>query len=261
MNVASTDNDGTMTKVLIHGNPETDAIWGPLVTELAALGVEDVVLLSPPGFGAPTPENWQATPAGYVEWLADEVASIDGPVDLLGHDWGSGHVFGLAADRPDLIRSYACDVAGLLHPDYEWHDMAQSWQTPVEGEQAIEFMLALSQQDRVAAYTGLALTPEIAEPMAAAFDAEMGRCILELYRAAVQPALIELGDRLASAEPRPSLLVNPTDDAYVSSSLTPPVADLLGSSILTLDGQGHWWMVSDPAGAARGLADFWAGLD
>lgn len=37
-----------MTVVLVHGNPETDAIWDPLV---AALGRDDVVRLSPPGFG------------------------------------------------------------------------------------------------------------------------------------------------------------------------------------------------------------------
>ena len=35
-----------MTVVLVHGNPETEAIWGPLVD---ALGRDDVVRLSPPG--------------------------------------------------------------------------------------------------------------------------------------------------------------------------------------------------------------------
>ncbi len=43
-----------MTVVLVHGNPETDAIWGPLVD---ALGRDDVVRLSPPGFGAPLPDD------------------------------------------------------------------------------------------------------------------------------------------------------------------------------------------------------------
>jgi hypothetical protein len=35
----------TMTVVLVHGNPETDAIWDLLVD---ALGRDDVVRLSPP---------------------------------------------------------------------------------------------------------------------------------------------------------------------------------------------------------------------
>ena len=47
-----------MTVVLVHGNPVTDAIWNPLVD---ALGRDDVVRLSPPGFGAPLPDEFPAT--------------------------------------------------------------------------------------------------------------------------------------------------------------------------------------------------------
>jgi pimeloyl-ACP methyl ester carboxylesterase len=47
-----------MGVVLVHGNPETAAVWEPL---RAALGRDDVVCLSPPGFGAPVPDGWEAT--------------------------------------------------------------------------------------------------------------------------------------------------------------------------------------------------------
>ena len=47
-----------MTVVLVHGNPETDAIWDDLRTEL---GRDDVVALCPPGFGAPVPDGFGAT--------------------------------------------------------------------------------------------------------------------------------------------------------------------------------------------------------
>jgi hypothetical protein len=43
-----------MTVVLVRGNPETDAVWDPLVE---ALGRDDVVRLSRPGFGAPLPDG------------------------------------------------------------------------------------------------------------------------------------------------------------------------------------------------------------
>ncbi|MDT5114673.1 MAG: hypothetical protein QOE30_412, partial [Mycobacterium sp.] len=59
-----------MTIVLVHGNPETDAIWGPLVD---ALGREDVVLLSPPGFGAPLPDSFLATYLAYRDWLEGQL--------------------------------------------------------------------------------------------------------------------------------------------------------------------------------------------
>ena len=116
-----------MTVVLVHGNPETDAIWGPLVD---ALG-RDVQRLSPPGFGAPLPDDFPATYLAYRDWLEDELKRFDGPVDLVGHDWGGGHVVTAMMHRPELVRSWASDAVGLFDPDYVWHDLAQVWQTPV----------------------------------------------------------------------------------------------------------------------------------
>jgi pimeloyl-ACP methyl ester carboxylesterase len=76
----------SMTVVLVHGNPETDAIWSPLVE---ALGRDDVVRLSPPGFGAPLPAGFAATMPEYRDWLEGELAAFDEPVDLVGHDWAA----------------------------------------------------------------------------------------------------------------------------------------------------------------------------
>ncbi len=50
---------------------------GPLVD---ALGREDVVRLSPPGFGAPLPDDFPATYLAYRDWLEGET----GPE--VGHD-------------------------------------------------------------------------------------------------------------------------------------------------------------------------------
>ena len=85
--------------VLVHGNPETDAVWGPLVAEL---GRDDVVRLSPPGFGAPLPDAFGATVGEYRDWLVAELERFEAPVDLVGHDWGGGHVVNAAMARPDL---------------------------------------------------------------------------------------------------------------------------------------------------------------
>jgi pimeloyl-ACP methyl ester carboxylesterase len=116
-----------MTVVLVHGNPETDAVWGPLVAEL---GRTDVVRLSPPGWGAPVPDGWGATIEEYRGWLVGELEAIGEPVDLVGHDWGGGHVANVATTRPDLLRTWCSDVLGVFEPDYVWHDIAQVWQTP-----------------------------------------------------------------------------------------------------------------------------------
>lgn len=252
-----------MTKVFVHGNPETTAVWGPLLDQLAEHGVTDTVALAPPGFGAPVPEGWDALPATYVSWLAAELEAIigrgDGPIDLVGHDWGAGHVVGLAAARPDLIRSFATDCAGLVNPAYVWHDAAQQWQTEGVGEEAIGGMVGAPKADVAALYEGLGMTPEVAVDLANALTPEMGDCVLRLYRGAVPPMLSDLADRLEAAESRPWLIIDAKDDPYVSTDLVPAVVERHGASTLELPGQSHWWMM-EPAVAAEGLAAWWSTL-
>lgn len=203
-----------MTVVLVHGNPETDAIWGPL---LSALGREDVVCLSPPGFGAPLPDDFPATFLAYRDWLERELESTGEPVDLVGHDWGGGHVVNLVMHRPELVRSWASDILGVFDPDYVWHDLAQVWQTPGDGEQLIETMLGGTLEDRTAQMAGFGIPNDIAASLAAAQGPDMGRAILALYRSARQPAIAEAGRTLESAAVRPGLSLLATEDIFVGS--------------------------------------------
>lgn len=250
-----------MPKVFVHGNPECAAVWSPLVDALADRGVDDVIRLSPPGFGAPVPDGFEATMAGYHAWLVGELEAIDGPIDLVGHDWGAGHVAGIAAARPDLIRSFSMDCGGLAHADHEWHDMAIAWQTPEVGEQVIAGMFGAPRADRLALFESLGMTGEVAEAHADAADETMGACVLGLYRSAVPPAMPDLGARLRAADRRPALVVIAEQDTYVSADLGAATAADLGADVLRLADQGHWWMLGSPEVAADALAAFWAGLD
>jgi pimeloyl-ACP methyl ester carboxylesterase len=249
------------TVVLVHGNPETSAIWGPLITALAARGTSEVVALSPPGFGAPVPDGFDPTMDAYADWLVDELEAIrtaGSEIDLLGHDWGAGHVYGALARRPDLVRTWTADIAGVLHTDYVWHDMAQAWQTPGMGEDVVAGLTSSSLADRTALFVGLGLPDDIASELAAALDDEMGRCILRLYRTGAQPAVGQLGDRLAETELPPGLVIDAELDEYIPTELSKEVAQRLGSEVLSLDGRGHWWMVSDIDPVADSLVAFWS---
>ena len=112
-----------MSVVLVHGNPETDAIWGPLRTELGETTSSLFLLL----VSVALSPSFDITSDGYLHWLETELEQLDGPIDL-GHDWGGGHVVRLAITRPDLIRSWCTDIIGIFNHDYVWHDAAQSWQ-------------------------------------------------------------------------------------------------------------------------------------
>lgn len=249
------------TTVLVHGNPETTAIWGPLTAALRERGCGDVIALSPPGFGAPVPAGFDPTMDAYAEWLIGELETIRSAgtdIDLLGHDWGAGHVYGALARRPDLVRTWAGDIAGILHSDYVWHDAAQAWQTPELGEQVVAGFTGSSLDERIALFVGLGLPHDMAGQLAAALDDEMGRCILRLYRTGAQPAVGELGDRLAGMELPPGLIVDAELDAYVPTDLSNAVAERLGTEMLRLEGRGHWWMVSDVDSIADALVTFWS---
>jgi pimeloyl-ACP methyl ester carboxylesterase len=245
-----------MTVVLVHGNPETAAIWGPLLTEL---GRDDVMCLSPPGFGAPLPDDFAATFTAYRDWLAGELSRFDEPVDLVGHDWGGGHVLGVAIAHPELIRSWVSDCVGVLDQDYIWHDMALVLQTPGEGEQLVEVMNSGPLEQRAEQLSGLGMPLEVATELAAAAGPEMGRAILALYRSAAQPAMRNLDLERATA--RPGLAVIATEDTYVGTDeMKRRAAARAGAKVDVLDGLGHWWMLQDPARGAAMLSRFWDSL-
>ena len=246
-----------MTVVFVHGVPEVAAIWNGLV---AALGRDDVVRLSPPGFGVPVPDGFTPTSDGYSDWLVGELDRFGEPVDLVGHDWGGIHAMRAATARPRLVHRLVTDIAGTADPTYDWHDLAQGWQTPDVGEQIIGAMTTLTVAERTATLAGAGMTDAGARTCAAAFGPEMGRCILSLYRSAVQPNLTNWAQEFEALPDRPpALLIAAHDDQYTGG---PELVRRVGASwdaqVAEFDGLGHWWMMHDPVRGAAVLRHFLA---
>lgn len=247
-----------MPVVLVHGNPETTAIWDEMIT---ALGRDDVIALSPPGFGAPVPEGFGATSDEYRDWLVSELKKIDGPIDLVGHDWGGGHVMRVAIEHPELLRSWATDIGGCFDPEYVWHDAAQVWQTPEAGEAAVAGMAGAPLEARTAQFQSLGMSPAAAATTAAAVNADMAKCILALYRSAAQPRLAQIGAEVGKAKAKPGLVIIATEDHYTGGEvLARRTAERAGAKVAMLPGLGHWWMCQDPKRGAEVLSEFFAGL-
>jgi pimeloyl-ACP methyl ester carboxylesterase len=240
---------------LVHGCPETAAVWGPLIS---ALGRYDVVCLSPPGFGAPCPERWVASLSDYQRWLISELEQLGSPVDLVGHDWGGVLAATAAMTRPDLLRSWCTDVLGLLAPGYVWHERAQVWQTVGAGEAAVAETIAAGPDRLAARLDSLGMRFDVATEVAGGYDEAMGRCILALYRSAAQPVMAELGRGLPAAGRRPGLAVIASADPFVGTEdMCRRSAELCGARVEVLEGLGHWWMVQDPVRSAETLGRFW----
>lgn len=246
-----------MTVVFVHGVPETAAIWDPL---LAELGRDDAMTLSPPGFGAPVPDGFEATSDGYRDWLVGELERFAEPVDLVGHDWGGGHALRAVTARPDLVRRLVTDLAGTADRRYEWHDTAQIWQTAGDGEAFVEAIAAMPPDVRVPRLVDAGMSEAGARACAEANDATMGACILTLYRSAVQPRMALWGEQFTELHERPAtLVVIAHDDLYTGGpDMARRVAQKWGASVAEFDGLGHWWMMQDPKRGAEAIRRFLA---
>jgi pimeloyl-ACP methyl ester carboxylesterase len=246
-----------MTVVLVHGVPETAALWDPL---RAVLGRNDVEALSLPGFGAPRPDGFGATKEEYVDWLVGELDARSGgdPIDLVGHDWGGGFTVRLVSTRPDLVRSWVTDAAGIGDIEFEWHDFAKIWQTPGAGEEFFDQQLGASQEERAAIFELSGVPHDRAMVLAGGIDRTMTDCILPLYRSAVDVGK-EWGPDFSDV-PKPGLVVVPAEDPFLNADSARAGAARTGASVAELEGVGHWWMLQDPERGAKALQGFWAGL-
>jgi pimeloyl-ACP methyl ester carboxylesterase len=247
-----------MPAVLVHGVPETPAVWDALRGKLKR---DDVIAVQLPGFGCPRPNGFGATKEEYVEWLVGELEVIanQGPIDLVGHDWGAGFTVRLVSTRADLVRSWMCDGGALGNVNFEWHDFAKVWQTPGDGEQFWTDTLAQSAEERGAVYQALFGIPlEASIELNRQIDETMADCILALYRSATT-----VGKEWAPDFhdiPKPGRIVIASDDTFLNADQARESAKKTGAAVAELEGLGHWWMLQDPARGAAMLEEFWATL-
>lgn len=241
--------------VLVHGVPETAAYWD----RLRAVIDGPSIAVALPGFGCPRPEGLGATKDDYAAWLATELEGIDEPVDLVGHDWGAGLTYRIATTRPELVRSWAADVATIVHPEQVWHDFARIWQTPGDGEALVETQLSTPVEDQVPVFEAMAMPRDAAAAMVARVDRTMGGCILDLYRSAVPNTYATWGAQMGPVG-APGLVIHATEDPFDSERCCREVAEILGARVARLEGLGHFWAAQDPLAAARLLGEFWSSL-
>jgi pimeloyl-ACP methyl ester carboxylesterase len=240
--------------VFVHGVPETAAIW----RKVRDLLDRESVAVALPGFGCPRPEGFGGTKDDYAGWLLDALDRIDGPVDLVGHDWGAALTYRVATTHGDRLHSWAADVANIAHPDYEWHDLAKLWQTPGDGEAFVESQNALAPAERATLFEAMAVPPDDALEMAAASDATMGSCILDLYRSATPNPHHSWGPWAPTLAP--GLVVHPTEDPFGEETMAAETAAALGARFERIEGAGHFWPYQAPAEGAALLEAFWSSL-
>jgi pimeloyl-ACP methyl ester carboxylesterase len=234
--------------VFVHGVPDTFRLWDPVISHLQDI---DANALALPGFDWPVSKGFSATKDAYVDWVIESIEDIGGPVDLVGHDWGSMFVQRVASLRPDLVSTWVAGDAAI-DSEYVWHDLAQMWQTPDVGEQVME---GFTPEAAVAALEPEGIPEATALEMAAHMDDTMKDCILKLYRSAVTVGA-EWEPDLVHAAARPALIIWGKDDPYVPVAYAERLAQRVAGELVVLDSR-HWWPVQCPAEAAAAMTEFW----
>jgi len=111
---------GQPTVVLVHGFPDTRAVWEPVAQLLAAEGLH-VVTYDVRGAGesgVPDEQSGFALP-----WLIEDMAAVitqvspDSPVHLVGHDWGS--IQGWEAVTSELLAGRIASFTSISGPPLE----------------------------------------------------------------------------------------------------------------------------------------------
>ncbi len=241
-----------MPVVLVHGVPDTESMWDPLV---AAVDRHDVVRLSLPGFGTEVPAGWTATKEEYADWLTSRLEAFDEPVDLVGHDWGAILCQRVASIRPDLIRTLAVG-SGPLDVEYTWHAMAQAMQTAEVGEQVMAALIETPSDDLAAGLAAGGAGPELAAIQAPRIDARMAECILALYRSAVEVGA-EWQPGVAAMAHRPAMVFHGADDAFVPVEIARRLAERIDAELIVYPDTGHWWSWERAQDTAAALTRLW----
>lgn len=254
--------------LLLHGVPETSSCWDDVAPRLA----QDRRVLAPdlPGLGGSTctgPYDVRSV-AAQVAALLD--AEVDGPVDVVGHDWGGNVALGLAGLRPDLVRRLVvADCTYRQPPPVHRAVHVPLFALPalpelafrLAGRRLVDLMLAIGWQ------SARTLDPERRTEYEAAYASRAQvSAMLGYYRAAARPYVL---DRIPGRTARAALPDVATREVLVLWGALDPVLPIstgerivrdLGphARMVTVPGAGHFVLEEAPEVVAQVLADFLA---
>ncbi|MFP4519469.1 MAG: alpha/beta fold hydrolase [Oceanicaulis sp.] len=227
-----------MTVLFIHGVPDTHRLWDAVRGHLPE---GDYACPDLPGFGRGAPDGFSFTMDAYAAWLEAELEhaadAAGGPVHLVGHDWGGLLVQRVAGLRPELVKSWTAGGVAIDEA-YQWHDIAQIWQTEGEGEALME---AMDEAAFAEALRAARVPQDKAAEMARHGDDTMRGAILKLYRSAVT-----IGDQWAASlagldKAGQGLVLWGEHDPYAGPAFGQRLAARTGARFHMFDDCGHWW--------------------
>ncbi|MEL6620547.1 MAG: alpha/beta fold hydrolase [Pseudomonadota bacterium] len=261
--------------LMLHGFPEYGGAWAEIATRLS----DRFHCIAPDQRGYGTSYAPEDVDAYRLPELVGDMAALigDGPVTVLGHDWGASVAYGLAMFRPDLVTRLI--IINGVHPVPFQRAMA-SGGAQSEASQYINRLRKPGSDAKLAAddfallqtlfsaKMGMQwLTGEVLEAQKAVWRQSGMRGMLNWYRASPlvvadpgQPvAMPDLppADRLMVRCPH--LLIWGMDDAALLPESTAGLEDFAPDlTRIEISGADHWICHQQPDRVAQAIRD-WLG--
>lgn len=259
------------TVLLVHGYPDTHAVWDEIAERLAER--LHVVRYDVRGAGASTRPSGRRSYA-FAHLTADMRAVLAAvapgrAVHLVGHDWGSIQSWEAVCTMPDSFASFTSISGPCLDHVASWMrrgarrsarrraqaagQAARSWyiyffQMPVLPE--LLWRAGFGRLFTRALGVTEGIRPRDGHPAATLpLDGASG---VGLYRANVPARLARPRDRRTTV---PTQVIVPTRDAYVSPHLVGGLADRVADLSLRQVAAGHWLPRSHPDLVARWIGE------
>lgn len=278
--VTETGEPDLPTVLLVHGFPDTSAVWDPLADQLS--DSFHVVRYDVRGAGqsdVPTRRSEYA-----LSYLVDDMAAViratspDCPIHLVGHDWGSVQSWE-AVTTPELADRFASytsisgpplDHAGLWarrHRTLRPSDLRRSLRQALHSWYIAFFHLPvlpelMERNPRAMGAWAKALhriegaSPDAHWP-APTFGADFAHGV-ELYRANVRKRFLHPEVRHTDV---PVQLLIPLHDRYVTPALLDGLEGWTSSLWRRPLDAGHWVIRTDPEGVATAVREMVASVE
>jgi len=230
--------------ILLHGFPETSAMWTPLIAAAAAAGYR-VVAFDQRGY-SPGARPEGVEPYAVPELVGDVLAVADAAgferFHLVGHDWGCVVGWSVAIQHPARVRSWT--GLSIPHPGTLLADLRRDPPTYIKVFTTRWLPELVFTFNRLAFLRrGYAAMPAEQRDEYLAVFAEPGAltAALNWYRAIT--ASLGSGDDVARPVERPTLFIWGTDEGWVSEDALARQRKFAAGPYdeLELDA-GHWLM-------------------
>jgi pimeloyl-ACP methyl ester carboxylesterase len=251
--------------LLLHGVPQTAIAYRHLFPVLAL----DRTVIAPDlkGLGGSEVGGPYDVPTLVRELAALILHEIDGPVDVVGHDWGGVLALALAGARPDLVRRLV-----VINAPYRKVNLARAFHIPLfslPGLPEVAFRLGgrglIDAMLRLAWKAERPLDPDVRDRYAAAYaEPQRISAMLGYYRAGTRAKLARRrsSDRPDASAAAPTglgrLVLWGAADPVMPMSIAESVATDLGpaAELVSLPGIGHFPLEEAPEDSVRIITRF-----